>query len=123
MLEVGAEWKKGITIVGISITYTESNVRTAVVSFVKSISATNALHPMKTPAFQIDDGKKADDGRRQCAKGHADDVIDFIKEAQKYAEGERSQTLLDFEDGGDEDDEEEKGDKTAPLPFTPAGKA
>ncbi len=114
ILGVGQAWKKGISVVSLHLTYTESNVRTAVIGFVKQIDATSGLHPMKTPAFQIDDGKKSDDGRRQCAKKHADAVIEFIKEAQRYAAGERSQQLLKFEDDGAE--EEGEDDKTIPMP-------
>lgn len=117
MLGVPAEWKKGITVIGLFLTYTESGVRTAVISFVKNLDATGSLHPLKTPAFQVDDGKKTEDGRRQCAKSHAEDVIDFIKQAQKYAEGERSQQLLDFEEEGDEDEK----DNVEQLPGMAAG--
>lgn len=109
VLETGADWKKGIAIVGIALTYTETGVRSVVVSFTKAISATEGgIHPMKTPAIQIDDGKKTADGRRQCAKGHAEDVVDFIKQAQRYSDGERSQQLLDFEDEGEEDGDDDK---------------
>lgn len=116
VMELGQGYKKGITVTGLALSYTNSNVRTAVISFVKEFNATSSSHPMKTQAFQIDDGKKADDGRRQCAKKHAELVVDFIKQAQKYAAGERSQQLLKFEeDDGDDDD------KTGDLPLGETG--
>lgn len=100
------EWTKGITVVALGLTYTEQGIRSAQVSFVKEMKAIeDGLHPMKTPFFQIDDGKTPAQGRRQCAKGHAEQVIEFIKEAQRYANGERSQQLLKFEEEGDDGDD------------------
>lgn len=105
VMELGQGYKKGLTVTGIALSYTNSNVRTAVISFVKEFNATSSSHPMKTQAFQIDDGKKADDGRRQCAKKHAEAIVDFIKQAQRYAAGERSQQLLKFEEESTEKDD------------------
>ncbi len=119
ILSVPPDWKKGVTVTALHLTYTETGVRTAVVSFVKNIDATGSLHPMKTPAFQIDDDKKDAKGRRQCAKKHAEDVIEFIKQAQKYADGDRSQQLLEFEDEGGGEPEDD--DKITQLPGLAAG--
>lgn len=110
-LEVPPEWAKNVVVVSVAISYTEHNIRSAVIGFVKSINATASLHPLKTPSFQIDDGKTPEQGRRQCTPSHAEKVADFLKEAQRYAAGERSQQLLNFEE--DEDDD----DKTTALPL------
>lgn len=119
VLDAPPEWKNGISVVSVAISYTESNIRSAVISFVKNLNATASLHPIKTPAFQIDDGKQGE-GRRQCTPGHADKVIEFIKQAQRYAAGERSQTLLKFQD--DEGGEGEADDKQAGLALMEGGK-
>lgn len=107
VMELGAGYKKGINVGAVSISYDKAGMRTAVISFTKSLDATGSLHPLKTPAFQIDDGKEASTGRRQCAKKHAEAVVELIKQAQRYALGERSQQLLDFEDKTDAPDAED----------------
>lgn len=112
VLEVTPDWAKNVTVVSVTVSYTEHNIRSAVIGFVKSINATASLHPLKTPAFQIDDGKTPEQGRRQCTPSHAEKVADFLKEAQRYAAGERSQQLLNFE----EDEAEEDEDSVDPLP-------
>ena len=112
VLDATPDWAKGINVISVSISYTESGVRSAVIGFVKNLNATASLHPMKTPAFQIDDGKGSGETRRQCTPGHADKIVAFLKQAQKYAAGERSQTLLKFKD----DEAEEAKDNVLKLP-------
>lgn len=114
VLEVGSAWKKGITIDGFALSYTKTGVRSAVILFHKQIDAISASHPMKTPAFQIDDGKTPEEGRKQCAKKHAEAMDEAIKQAQRYAIGERSQQQLDFKEG-DDDEGGEDADKTGKL--------
>lgn len=90
--------QEGIEIVGLALSYTENGIRTVEINFAKMLLGGTKLHPLKTPAFQIDDGKTAEDGKRQCTPKHADLVIDAIKEAQRYVLGERSQELLNFQE-------------------------
>lgn len=116
ILDCPPEWRKTITVVSVSVSYTEHGIRSVSISFAKSISATGKLHPMKTPVVQVDDGKTEDQGRSQLAEKHAQAVKDFLKEAQRYAAGERSQTLLDFEE---EDDAPEAAEPD--LPGIPEG--
>lgn len=97
----------GMEVVSLAISYTEAGIRTATVGVVKKCLGGEALHPLKTPAFQIDDGKTADQGRRQCAPNHAERVAEAIKEAQRYLLGERGQGVLGFEEE-EEDDKQTK---------------
>jgi hypothetical protein len=115
VMGLGAPYAKGVNVVSVALSYTNTGIRTAVIGFTKQMDSVDGQHPMKTPAFQIDDGKKPEDGRMQCAKQHAETVKDFIKQAQRYAAGERSQQLLKFDESDDEDVQED--DDTAPLPF------
>lgn len=105
-LECTPEWAKTASVMSVGVSYTEHGIRSAQIALVKTINATNSLHALKTPFFQIDDGKTPDQGRRQCTPKHAELVADFLKEAQRYAAGERSQQLLNFEDddSGTDDD-------------------
>lgn len=106
------DWREGINVTAIAVSYTEHGVRSAQILFTKPTLGGEALHPLKTPFFQIDDGKTADQGRRQCPPSHAEAVADFLKQAQRYAAGERSQQLLNWEEDEDEGDD----DKTVPMP-------
>lgn len=104
--------QEGIEIVGFSLSYTESGIRTVEINFAKSLLGGSKLHPLKTPAFQIDDGKTTEDGKRQCTPKHAELVVDAIKEAQRYVLGERSQELLNFKETAEEGND----DKIEQLP-------
>lgn len=112
VLECPPDWADGVTVTTLAITYTKTGIRTVVLGFFKSINATSSLHPLKTPAFQIDDGKTPDDGRKQCTPKHSELVDEAIKQAQRYAAGERSQQMLKFED----DKKDEKDEKLQELP-------
>ncbi len=106
VMGAGSDWgDKGVEVTGIAMSYTEHGIRSAQILFTKSLLAGMSTHPMKTPVFQIDDGKSADQGKRQCAPKHTEAILDFLKEAQRYAAGERSQELLDFQTDDEEDDD------------------
>jgi len=126
ILEVGAGYAKGITVLSLGISYTKSGVRSAIIVFNKTIDATGTAHRMQTPMFQIDDGATPDEGRKQCTKQHAAAVDKMIDEAVKYAAGERQQGTLKFE-GSAGDDGSAEDDDNPPLPFpaeqTPAPEA
>lgn len=107
ILEAGQEWKKGVKIIALSLSYTKTGVRSAAITFAKTLEATGEAHQMATPLFQIDDGATPSEGRRQCSKKHAEAVAVMIREAEKYAEGERQQTMLKF--GSDEDGDNDEG--------------
>lgn len=104
ILETGQDWKKGVKVLALSMSYTKSGIRSASITFTKTLDATGEPHQMTTPLFQIDDGSTPAEGRRQCSKKHAEAVAVMIREAEKYAEGERQQTMLNF---GAEDEEGE----------------
>lgn len=113
IMGAGADWgQTGVEVTGVAMSYTEHGIRSAQILFTKSLLKGESTHPLKTPMFQIDDGKTTDQGKRQCAPKHAEAIVDFLKEAQRYALGERSQQLLDYET----DEEEEEDDNIEQLP-------
>lgn len=117
ILEVGQSYKKGMSVHALSLSYTKSGVRSAQIFFKKQLDGFESDHAMSTPVFQIDDDKTGK-GRKQCAKKHAEAVIEMIKQASRYVDGKRSQTLLDFkEEKPDEDD-----DNTEQLPLDESDK-
>jgi hypothetical protein len=111
ILETGQEWKKGVVITSVSISHTKAGTRSVSISFQKEISATEGDHPMDTPMFQIDDAEEGEDGqRRQCSKKHAEQVAEFLDEAESYVKGKRQQQLLPLDDGKSEGAEPTEGD-------------
>ncbi len=93
-----SDWSEGIEVVSLSLSYTENGTRTAIISFSKKLLKGTAFHPLKTPAFQIEDDKSDASQKRQCQPKHADLVVDVIKEAQRYVLGERGQGILGFKE-------------------------
>lgn len=114
MIGCDSDWAKNVSVLGVAFSFTEHGIRSAQILFSKPLLGGETIHPLKTPMFQIDDGKTPDQGRRQCAPKQAEKIVEFIKEAQRYADGERSQTLLDFQD--DSDDEDTNPDNVEQLP-------
>lgn len=111
VLEVPAEWASGITVQTLDLSYTKAGTRSAQVFFTKALDATTCQHPLKTPTFQIEDGGKGEDSRRQCSPKHSEFVLDMIKQAVAYAGGKRQQMQLGFDEKkGDESAKERKRD-------------
>lgn len=98
MLELPAEYAKGILVHSLGLTYTKKGTRSATIYFRKKLDATDTSHSMDTPAFQIDDGGDGEDTRRQCAPKHAALVEEMITAAENYANGKRQQMQLPLED-------------------------
>ncbi len=104
------DWTDKVEVISLAVTHTENGTRSAVVNFTKQLLAGTTVHPMKTPSFRIDDDKKTGE-KREVTPGHAERVVDMIKEAQKYVGGDRSQTVLGFEE-----DDQTDGGKIEQLP-------
>lgn len=122
-LETGPDWAKGITVFSLGLSYTKHGTRSATIYFTKGLDATSTQHSLATPAFQIDDGAKGEDSRRQCPPTHAQLVIDMIKRAEDYANGKRQQMQLPLQTEAERKKAEgEKAGETGTLKF-PAGSA
>ena len=96
VLEVGQPYKKGITVIALSLSYTKKGTRSAAITFTKELEATGAAHRLTTPLFQFDDAAEGEDNksRRQCTKRHAEQIQTVIECTEQYANGERQQRLL-----------------------------
>lgn len=117
ILEVGAPYSEGLVVVGVSISHTKKGTRSASIVFTKKLDATGTAHRMDTPVFQFDDPAEGEEGeRRQCAKRHAELLVEFLSEAEKYASGERQQQLLPLGDGKEAGGGEEDDGKVENLP-------
>lgn len=98
VLELPATYADGITVQTLTLSYTKNGTRSAQIFFTKALDATSTQHPMKTPTFQVDDGGKDEDTRRQCTPSHAKAVQEMIDRAEDYANGKRQQMLLTFKE-------------------------
>ena len=112
VLELGHDYKKGITVIACSFSYTKHGTRSAAISFSKELDATGGAHRMNTPLFQFDDSKAEEENgqRRQCSGPHAALVEAVVEETEKYANGDRQQRLLPLDDGKSEGAEPGDGD-------------
>lgn len=102
ILELGQGYKKGMVVLSLSIGYTKTGLRSATITFTKALDATGKGHRMSTPSFRFDDGQTPEEGRRECSQQHAKAIEKMIAEAVAYAEGERQQALLNFNDDADD---------------------
>jgi len=95
ILAVGKEYTQNMGVRTLRIKYSKHGTRTAQIEFVKTLAATDGVHRMKTPFFQIDDchGEK-EQGHLECSKKQAETIKAFIVEAEKYVGGARQQRLL-----------------------------
>lgn len=98
MLELPADYADGISVHTLSLTYTKQGTRSAQILFTKGLDATSTQHPLKTPFFQIEDGKKDEGTKRQCPPGAAKAVENMIDRAVEYAKGKRQQMQLGLGD-------------------------
>ena len=110
VMDVGQDYKKGMVIRSVSISHTKAGTRSVAIAFTKHINATEGVHPMDTPFFQIDDSSTNEEGRKQVSKKHAELVSAAIEEAEAYAEGKRAQQMLPLDDGKSEKSEPAGGD-------------
>lgn len=123
VLELPPDYAVGISVHTLSLTYTKQGTRTATLTFKKQLDSTLSMHPMATPAFQIDDGGTGEDTRRQCTPKHAAAIVRMIEAAEAYANGSRQQMQLGLKDKPDPEGDGEpakgkgKKDLTAPLQF------
>jgi hypothetical protein len=99
ILEVGQPYKKGITIISLTVSYTGKGTRSATIVGKKELDATGKPHRFDTPQFRFDDAAEGEEGRRECTKAHAEMIQTVIDETEKYANGERQQRLLPLDDG------------------------
>lgn len=107
VMDCDPEWAGKVEITSLSVSHTENGTRTATVAFTRPLLAGASVHPLKTPAFQIEDDKATGE-KAQVTPGHAERVVAVIKEAQRYVLGERSQQTLGFEEQDEDDDKIEQ---------------
>lgn len=99
ILELPAEYATGLSIYGFTISYTKQGTRSIKLRAKKQLeSRTEFLHPMDAPMIQIDKPADGESGEIQIKDSKLLKlVIKAIQEAEKYANGDRSQAILGFD--------------------------
>lgn len=99
ILELPAEYATGLSIYGFTISYTKQGTRSIKLRAKKQLeSRSEFLHPLDAPMIQIDKPADGESGEVQIKDAKLLKlVIKAIQEAEKYANGERSQAILGFD--------------------------
>lgn len=83
----------------LGINFTKNGTRAVRLFFKKSLETIGGQpHPMTTPFFKIDPPADGESGQMEVKPKSAELVKTAIRECERYADGERSQKLLRFED-------------------------
>lgn len=102
ILELPNSYTEGLTITALSIRRTKQGTRSAILEATKQLECRqDFLHKMEAPCVQIEAAAEGESGAVQIDKKLADIVTKAIHEAERYMQGERSQTLLNFEEAKD----------------------
>lgn len=93
------EYAIDMTVYRFQVSTTKHGTRAVQLRFKKAIETIGGgLHPMATPFFKIDAPADGESGKMEVKPKSAELVKTAIREAERYSNGERSQTLLNFDD-------------------------
>lgn len=99
ILEVEPSWSDGLSIYRMSISHTKAGTRSVRFYATKQLNCRrDFLHKVQSPMVQIDKPADGESGEVQLEKKAVALVLKAIKAAEDYADGKRSQTLLNFDD-------------------------
>jgi hypothetical protein len=100
IMAIPKDWAEGVAVTTMRISTTKHGTRAVQLGFKKPLETIGGqLHAMETPYVKIDKPADGESGEMSIPKKSADLIKAAIHQAERYAEGERSQTLLDFEKG------------------------
>lgn len=100
ILEVDEAWADGLTVYRLTISHTKAGTRSVKMFATKQLECRkDFLHRVDCPFIQIDKPADGESGQIDIEdKKHLKLVLDAIKQAERYANGERSQSLLNFDE-------------------------
>lgn len=100
ILEVEPAWADGLGITRIAISYTKAGTRSVRFNATKQLECRkDYLHKVNSPMVQIDKPAEGESGQIDIEdKKHLKAILEAIKQAERYAKGERSQSLLNFDE-------------------------
>lgn len=98
IMELPAEYQAGLTITNLAIRRTKQGTRSVIMSAAKQLECRSEfLHEISAPCVQIEKAADGESGAVQLEKKLCTTILKAIHEAEKYLAGERSQTMLDFD--------------------------
>lgn len=99
ILEVERGWADGLSVTRLSISHTKHGTRSVRFRATKQLECRkDYLHVVDSPMVQIDKPADGESGEIQVEKKHVEVIVKAITEAERYAKGERSQALLNFDE-------------------------
>lgn len=101
ILELDPSYADGLNITRVSVSTTKHGTRSVKMFATKQLECRkDFLHRMDCPFVQVDPPADGESGSVDISdKKHLELVMDALTEAERYANGERSQQLLGFDDG------------------------
>jgi hypothetical protein len=100
IIETEPGWADGMNITRIAISYTKAGTRSVRFKCTRQLECRkDFLWKFDTPMVQVDKPADGESGQIDVAdKKHLKLIFDAIKQAERYANGERSQQLLNFDE-------------------------
>lgn len=99
IMEVPPDWSTGLTITKITVSRTKSGTRSVKFRGKKQLDVRREmLHTVDSPMVQIDKPGDGESGEVQVDGKAVKLISKAIQEAERYANGERSQKLLNFDE-------------------------
>jgi hypothetical protein len=97
--ELPKSFAEGLTITKLTITYTKQGTRSVSLAVKKELETrTDHLWAFECPFFQVDEAVDGESGSVKINKEAQDAFLTAIHEAERYAAGDRSQGLLNFDE-------------------------
>lgn len=99
IMELDPSYTEGLTITRLSIRRTKQGTRSVILHATKQLECRSEfLHKMISPCVQVDKAADGESGAVQLEKKLCTAITKAIHESERYMGGERSQTLLDFDE-------------------------
>lgn len=98
IMELPASYTEGLAITRLSIRRTKQGTRSVILHATKQLECRNEfLHKMVCPCVQVEPATDGESGSVQIETELCETILQAIHEAERYLAGERSQTLLNFD--------------------------
>lgn len=99
IMELPKKYAAGLIITRLAIRRTKQGTRSAILHATKQLECrTDFLHEISAPCVQIDKAADGESGAVQLAQPLCDKIATAIYESERYLSGERSQTMLNYDE-------------------------
>jgi len=98
IMELPKDYVEGLVITRLAIRRTKQGTRSVILHATKQLEVRSEfLHEISCPCVQVDKAADGESGAVQLEKKLCATILKAIHEAEKYLAGDRSQTMLDFD--------------------------